>query len=467
MVHTRGSIPLLYISLPSTHFLRAAPNQNREIPMNFRLFSVSLVLAGAVLVPRLGVCDTAVAKPIAEEKIGKSPAEEKIAAAKKAIEVNPQNADAYNALAMALTRRARETAEPTYYDQATEVLTESLRLAPNNFEARRIETWIALGKHEFSRALELARALSKSRPDDVLAYALLTDACVETGNYEEAEKAAQWALDMRPGDIAALTRAAYLRELFGDIQGSVDLMQSAYVKTAPSEVEDRAWILAQFAHLQLLNGKPDIAEPALVDALKLFPGYHYALGNMVKVRIAQQRYDDAVAVAREFIEAAPHPENLYILGDALKRAGKMDEAKAAFSDFESKALAESEGYDNANRELVFYYVNHAGQPAEAIRIAKMEFARRQDIFTRDAYAWALQANGEQKQARDEIEKALAIGVRDPVILYHAGIIAQKNSDHVQAKKYLQESLNQAERSEVSDIARTALDRSVAVTPTSR
>lgn len=391
----------------------------------------------------------------------KSPAEVKIATATKALELNPQSVDAKNALAMALTRRARETSDPSYYDQASELLKDSLRLSPDNFEARRIETWIALGKHEFTRALQLARALSKSRPDDVLAYALLTDACVETGNYEEAERAAQWALDMRPGEISGLTRAAYLRELFGDIQGSVDLMQSAYTKTAPSEVEDRAWILTQFAHLQLLSGKPAVAELALADALKLFPGYHYALGNMVRVKIDQKRYAEAVTAAREFIQASPHPENLLILGEALSYAGQADEAKTAFDDFEAKALAESSGFDNANRELVSYYVNHANKPVEALRIAKIEMAHRQDLFTREAYAWALQANGEHKAARDEIEKVLAVGIRDPKIFYHAGIIAQKNGDHQQAEKYLQQSLELAGQSELSDVARTALSASKA------
>lgn len=388
----------------------------------------------------------------------KSPAVEKIVVARKVIELNPKSADGYNQLAFALSRRARETSDPDYYEQALEAVNESLRLAPDNFDARRVETWIALGKHEFARALPLARALSKSRPDDVFAYALLTDACVETGNYEEAEKAAQWALDMRPGDISGLTRAAYLRELFGDIQGSVDLMQSAYNKTPPSEVEDRAWILTQFAHLQLLIGKPEVAELALADALKLFPGYHYALGNMVKVRLAQKRFDEAVAIARDFVVAAPHPENLFVLGEVLSRAGKSDEAKTVFSDFETKAVAESKGTDNANRELVFYYINHAGKPVEGLRFAKQEMEHRQDLFTREAYAWALQANGEVVAARAEMEKVLAIGIRNPVFFYHAGIIAQKNGDHEQAKKYLQESLKLADRSEVADLASAASDQ---------
>ena len=387
---------------------------------------------------------------------GPSPAADKIFFARKAIELNPKSADGYNQLAFALSRRARETSDPDYYEQAQQAVNESLLLAPDNFDARRLETWIALGKHEFAKALPLARALSKSRPDDVFAYALLTDACVETGHYDEAEKAAQWALDMRPGDISGLTRAAYLRELFGDIQGSVDLMQSAYNKTPPSEIEDRAWILTQFAHLQLLIGKPEVAEMALTDALKLFPDYHYALGNMVKVRLAQKRVDDAVAFAREFVTAAPHAENLFVLGEVLKRAGKSDEAKSVFAEFESKALAESKGTDNANRELVSYYVNHADKPGEGLRYAKQEMEHRQDLFTREAYAWALQANGDWVAAQTEMEKVLSVGIRNPVFFYHAGIIAQKNGDHEQAKKYFQESLKQANRSEVADLASAAI-----------
>lgn len=387
-----------------------------------------------------------------------SPAAEKIVRAEKAIQLNPDSSEAYNYLAFALSRRARETSDPDYYEQATVAMNESLRLAPDNFDARKLETWIALGKHEFSRALELARALSKSRPDDVLAYALLTDACVETGNYDEAEKAAQWALDMRPGDISGLTRAAYLRELFGDIQGACDLMQSAYTKTSPLEVEDRAWILTQFAHLQLLNGKPDIAEPALVDALALFPGYHYALGNMVKVKLAQKRFGEAVGVARDFIRAAPHPENLFVLGEALALASQFDESKSVFLDFESRAISESSGSDNANRELVFYYINHAGKPIEGLQIARQEMERRQDVFTREAFAWALQANGQLEEARTEMDTVLKIGIRDPVFFYHAGVIAQRNGNHEQAREYLQESLKQADRSPVSDLARAAQDR---------
>jgi tetratricopeptide (TPR) repeat protein len=88
-------------------------------------------------------------------------------------------------------------------------------------------------------------------------------------------------LDLRPGNSAGVTRAAYLRELFGDVDGALELMDMALYSTSPSEVEDAAWILTQMAHLQLSVGKLADAEKSLQQALTLFPGYHYALGNLV------------------------------------------------------------------------------------------------------------------------------------------------------------------------------------------
>ena len=76
--------------------------------------------------------------------------------------------------------------------------------------------WLLLGNHEFAAAVEKATALNKRAPDDVMVWGFLTDANVELGNYADAEKAAQWMLNLRPRNLPAMTRAAYLRELFGD-----------------------------------------------------------------------------------------------------------------------------------------------------------------------------------------------------------------------------------------------------------
>ena len=385
-----------------------------------------------------------------------SPAQQKIAWAEKAIEKNPERYQAYNDLALALARRARETSDSAYYAQAKEALKKSFRLVPDNFEGQKILVWILLGKHEFAQALEAARALNRRAPDDILVYGLLADANIELGNYKDAEEAAQWMLDMRPGNVPGLTRAAYLRELFGDIDGSVELMNAAYQNTVPNEVEDRAWILTQIAHLQLMSGNIASAEKILQRALELFPGYHYALANLAKVRTAQQKHHEAADLLRQRYQAAPHPENLYALAEALEQAGHLEESKFAYAEFEQKALREMEWADNANRELIFYYTDHSRKPTQALRIARREFQRRRDIYTLDAYAWALHANGECTEAQRQMETALAVGIRDAKLFYHAGAIALKLNDRAAAARYLKQSLGLNPLSEVSTAVRKAL-----------
>jgi len=367
-----------------------------------------------------------------------SPAEQSMAAAHKLIDKNPKNFEAYNALALALSRRARETSDVIYYAQAEDALKKSFEISPDNFDGRRTSVWLLLGKHEFAAALEKAKELNKQMPDDVMLYGFLTDANVELGNYADAEKATQWMLNLRPGNLPGMTRAAYLRELFGDVDGAIELMNMAYQSTPPSELEDRAWILSQIGHLQLTSGKISQAESTLQQALTIFPGYHYALGNLAKVRIEQKKYEEATGLLQQRYDAAKHAENLYELAEARELAGHTAAAKKAFAEFETKSLLESVRADNSNRELIFYYADHASQPAKALEVAQSEFGRRHDVFTLDAYAWALHVNGGDAEARKNIERALAVGIRDAKILRHAGAIALSAGDRVAAERYLRE-----------------------------
>ena len=378
--------------------------------------------------------------PVAETT-SLSPAEKSIAAARKEITNQPAQYAGYNHLAIALSRRARETSDAIYYAQAEEALKKSVELAPADFESQKIRVWLLLGRHEFPAALEAAKALNKKVPDDVLVYGFLTDANAELGNYSEAENAAQWMLNLRPGNLPGLTRAAYLRELFGDTEGAYQLMDMAYQSTVPTETEDRVWILSQMGHLRFIDGKADDAENILQQALIIFPKYHYALGNLAKVRIAQKRYGEAVALLQQRYDAAPHAENLYDLAEALELAGRANDAKKAFVEFEAKSLAEASRKDNSSRELVFYYTDHANQPTKALAIAEQEHAWRHDVYTLDAYAWALHSNGQDAEARKQLDTALAVGIRDSRLFAHAGEIALKLGDRVAAERYLQQSVS--------------------------
>lgn len=355
--------------------------------------------------------------------LAETPAEVSIRKAEQDIARQPDHYPYYNALAMAYARRARETSDVAYYAKAEGTLARSFAISADNYEGLKVKTWLLLGRHEFGKALAAAKELNKRMPDDVTVYGYLADANTELGNYADAVAAVQWMLDLRPGNVAGLTRAAYQRELHGDIPGALESMQMAYDATPYQEFEDRAWLLTQMAHLHLIAGNLEKAETFAQGALGLFPNYHYALGTLGQIRMVQGRYAEAVDLLRKRYAAAPHAENLYAVGEALAHAGRQAEAGAAFSEFEQKALAESAQADNANHELVAYYIDYAQQPAKALRLAEEELARRHDVFTLDAHAWSLAACRSYDEAKAEIRKALAVGVRDPKLLEHARIIA--------------------------------------------
>ena len=351
-----------------------------------------------------------------------TPAQQEIESMSAVVERNPDDAGAMSRLATAYSRRARETGDPQYYAKAMEIIAAALEISPGNYEALRAKTWTLLGQHEFAQAADLAEQLNQRAPDDVLIYGFLTDAYVELGHYDKALDSAQWMLDIRPGTVPGLTRAAYIRELYGFLDGAIELMQQAYDRTPYNEKEDLAWIQVHLAHLKRLKGDFDSADMHIDQAMALFPDYHYAWAERGRLREAQGRHADAAAAFEARYKLAAHPENLFEWAEALKMAGKDAQAQEMFTRFEKAAVGESDSWDNANRELIAYYVDYSNRPLDALKIAARDFGRRQDVFTRASYAWALFHTGQEDEARAQLGEALKIGVVDPRISHYADVM---------------------------------------------
>jgi Tfp pilus assembly protein PilF len=141
---------------------------------------------------------------------------------------------------------------------------------------------------------------------------------------------------------------------------------------------------------------------------------------------------------------------------AYEGAGRPADAAKMYAEFERGARAQIAVSGEDNMELVAYYAEHAHQPQEALRIARLEMENRHDVWALDAYAWALYANGQYAEADQQVEKALAIGTRGAVLYYHAGAIEAAFGKKVEASHYMQASLDLDPMSEVSEAARRAI-----------
>ena len=364
-----------------------------------------------------------------------SPAQTAVRAAEEQIKKDPKQSQGYNDLAKALVRRGRESGDPDYYRQAARAVEDSLKVEPDNFEGYKARVMVLLGRREYAAALELARKLNQRIPDDVQVRGLVADACRELGDYPQAEEQTQWMLRLRRGNLPGMIRGAFLRIDFGDAEGALDWLTSAFKLTNPTETEERAWLLTHIARVRLQTGKLELADRLLGQALEIFPDYYFTLDALAETRSALGKYAEAADFLRRAQKAAPHARRLFPLAVALRQAGAAAEAERTFAEFERQARAIADKPDNANRELIFYYADYAHQPPEALRVARTEIARRQDIPALDAYAWALYSSGQYQQARVELDKALKVGIRDAALFGHAAAIAEKLSDRTAAANY--------------------------------
>src|SRR6202045_5473465 len=237
-----------------------------------------------------------------------TPAQQRIAGAQLQIRTDPKKVQAYNELALAFLRRTRETADPKYLKDADAALAQGLKLDATDFQLQRTQVALMLSRHEFTQARDRATVLNHRTPDDVMTYGYIAEADIALGNYAEAETNAQWMMNMRPYNTPALLVGAKLRALYGDAHGAIDFLNRAYSQTSPTEVEDLAWIANQIASIQIESGQSAAAAQTLEGVEQVFPRYPYTMENLARVRMVQNRANDALQlwVQVTLIDHDPH-----------------------------------------------------------------------------------------------------------------------------------------------------------------
>ncbi len=412
------------------------------------LFILSVFLSGSGLAQQAAFSAADQRSPSGQATVQQdTPAQQRIAGAQLQIRTDPKKVQAYNELAIAFLRRARETADPKYLKDADAALAQGLKLDPEDFQLQRTQVALMLSRHEFAQARDRATVLNHRTPDDVMTYGYIAEADIALGNYPEAETNAQWMMNLRPNNTPALLVGARLRTLYGDSHGAIDFLNRAYSQTSPTEVEDLAWIANQIASIQIESGQSDAAAQTLEGAEQVFPRYPYTMENLARVRMAQNRASDAVQLLIQASSIDNDPHILYELAKAQEAAGQTKEAHATYAEFEKSASEPGKATDESRLDLILMYAWNPANAPNALKFAQQEIAARQDVWTLDAYAWALYANAKYQDADAAVQKAIAVGIQSAQIFDHAGHIAQKLNHSADATRYFRLSIQSNPASE--------------------
>lgn len=334
------------------------------------------------------------------------------------VRANPDDVAAGVLLAEALLRESRILVDGRPTNRAIDVLNSILKLDPGQYEALRMMGAVELSRHRFAAALDIARRARDERPDDAWNYGVMGDALIELGRYDEAFAAFDRMMSLRP-NADAYARVSYGRELCGDLPGALAAMRLAASATGAHDAESQAWYSAHVGALLLKLRRLDEAEREYRRAEFIFPRYPHAVVGLSAVRAARGDADGALTLLVEQLRRTPTLDIAARIGDLYRLQG---DAMAA--DKYYRLAEELGGPPQAQTEaaLALFLAEHRRSLPTALHIAQSVAAHRDDIFTNDALAWALFANGRVEEATAAIQRALRTGTRDARILEHAAAI---------------------------------------------
>ena len=158
------------------------------------------------------------------------------------------------------------------------------------------------------------------------------------------------------------------------------------------------------------------------------------------------------------MNAIPVPQYVATLGDIYTKLGDTANAQKEYDLFDFIANTFKVNGVLFGIEGAMFYADHNIKLDQALEQAEAEAVTRKDIHTNDTLSWVFYNMGRYDEAWQHSLEATKLGTKDPLILFHAGMIAARVGQPEKAKALLTETLNRNPHFNVhyADIAAQAL-----------
>jgi len=285
-------------------------------------------------------------------------------------------------------------------------------------------------------ACERALALDAEDPTVLLTRAELR---ASVGRYPEAIADYRHALELRPDLPEALLGLALACVRSGDMPAAEEAAQRAI---AARQRDWRGYSMLGYVYFQ--EGRYARALEPWRHAVRLAPDNAHAQRNVGSAYLLLGRLEEGVAAYRKSVEVEPTPTGYSNLGTALFDLGRDEEAVQAFE--RATALAPSYVVAWCNLGCALHFI--PGREAEAATVLERAVEMMRDRLRHNpgaAQDWCRLASlledlDRRAEAREAMERALAIAPHDARVLARAAGHHCHFGDYARALEYVREAV---------------------------
>jgi tetratricopeptide (TPR) repeat protein len=255
------------------------------------------------------------------------------------------------------------------------------------------------------------------------------------GNYDEARRSLG-SLSIYRADLSVAPRLARWEELQGHPAAARRLLRDARDEALRQHGiprEQLAWFHLRLGDLALRNGHAAEASRELRAGLEIAPTDYRLLGTMARLQAVRQEWTSAIQYGEEAIAQALDPATLGLLGDAYAALGDSSKSEEYFRAMDVTVLHQPGPF---HRAWSLFLLDHGREVPAVLAKVSEELETRRDIYGYDLLAWALHRSGRDAEAREPMLRALALGTRDAMLYYHAGMIEHALGDVAGARRDL-------------------------------
>lgn len=366
-----------------------------------------------------------------------------IAFEERQVEEHPADQITRRMLAAQYLMRFREQGDVGDIERARNMAQSSIRLqAQGNTQAQMAVAAALLTYHDFRAALVSEDRAIAGEPFNNNAWAQKASLLMELGRYADAKRILSRRIT-GPENPTWKSIVARYDELTGKLDKARALIlrceRLADTMTL-MPAYDRSYYHLRSAQLAFEAGDYSQSEQEFATSLRIYPQNSMALMFQARLFRAERRWRHALAAASKSAALYPLPQVLGYEADAQRALGMT----RAAAQTDALIVAEERLFNvqGINDRLIANYFAERGiHLQDALRAARQDYDKRGDeIYADDTMSWVLAAMRRWQQARVYSLRATRLGTQDPVLRYHAGIIALRTGHRAQGLAFLRSAL---------------------------